>query len=271
MLTRLLKHEFRATARIFLPFYLVLILFALINRFLSFEMLSRLESMTPPFGIAGAVGSLVLLLRLIYFILVAGVLVATLLVMIQRFNKNLFGDEGYLMLTLPVPLWQHIVSKLITATVWVIASGLVTTGSILLLSAKAAPWPRVWETLFAFRDIFGSAGLFLFPGAALLTLVSSILMIYAAIALGHLSPRYRLLASLAWYAVLSFALKALLLGISMALFLSQTWSIDFADIAADPTRINLIIAWFWLLPTAILSGCFFFITNHILNRRLNLE
>ena len=40
MLTKLLKYEFRATARLFLPLYLALIVFALINRFISpFKML----------------------------------------------------------------------------------------------------------------------------------------------------------------------------------------------------------------------------------------
>jgi hypothetical protein len=269
MLTKLLKHEFRATARLFLPFYLILLLFALVNRFLSFEMISRLVQMAPPFGIAKVLDSLVLLLKLVYFALLAGVLIATLLVMIQRFSKNLLGDEGYLMFTLPVSPWQHLASKLITAAVWTMASGLVTIGSILLLSVRTNPWPLVLAGFNGFRETFGLTGLFVFPGAALVTMISGILMIYAAIALGHLSSRYRILVSLAWYAALSIATKVLLLLVLLP-YAEVYWG-DIVDAATDAMKINLMAFWYWLLPAVVLGTLYFFLTNYILNRRLNLE
>lgn len=269
MLRKLLKHEFRAMARIFLPAYLILLLFALINRFLSFEMMARLESMLPHTLITGVLGPLVLLLKLVYFLLSAGVIVATLVVMIQRFSKSLLGDEGYLMFTLPVHPWQHITSKLITAAAWTMASAFVTAASILILLAKADLWPSLWAGISAFRDTFGVTGLFVFPGTLFSTMFSSILMIYTAIALGHLSVNHRILVSLAWYAALSLASKATLLLV--LLHYSQAHWQNIADAAIDAMKINMMALLFGLLPAVILGGLYFALTNYVLNRRLNLE
>lgn len=41
--------------------------------------------------------------------------VLTLIIQIQRFSKNLLGDEGYLMFTLPASVSQHITAKLVVA------------------------------------------------------------------------------------------------------------------------------------------------------------
>lgn len=47
-----------------------------------------------------------------------GVIVAYVLLVFQNFNKNLFGAEGYLTLTLPVKRRKLMVSKLLTTLLW---------------------------------------------------------------------------------------------------------------------------------------------------------
>ncbi len=58
----------------------------------------------------------------------------TLTMMIQRFNKNLLSDEGYLMHTLPVKPWKHIASKLLASMLWMIGSVVVALISILVIT-----------------------------------------------------------------------------------------------------------------------------------------
>lgn len=266
MLTKLLKYEFRATARLFLPLYLALIVFALINRFISpFKML---ESTTFYFDVQAIISILAIAA---YFALIIGVIVMTILIMIQRFYKSLLGDEGYLMFTLPVHPWQHIVSKLIVAMVWTTASFFVTMGSILIISGSgvAQLWGPLMEAMNAFRAYFGAAGFFLLPFAVLVSLVSSILMIYAAIALGHLFFRQKLLASFAMYCALYVVSQAITLIILMPLGIAFY---QFLGEVTEPTafELNLVILTL-LLPSLILVIGYFILTNIILKKKLNLE
>ena len=75
MLGKLLKYEFRATGRLFLPLYGALVIFALINALLlSFREIPQLPAV---------------LAMLVYILLAIAVFVVTFIVMIQRFYKNL--------------------------------------------------------------------------------------------------------------------------------------------------------------------------------------
>lgn len=265
MLTKLLKYEFKATMRLFLPLYLALIAFALINRYISpFKMLESAAYFLDFRVIAS------LLSILAYFALIVGVTVMTMLIMIQRFYKNLLGDEGYLMFTLPVHAWQHIVSKLVVAMVWNISSLIVTLGSILILAAKADLRPPLLEALGQFKEIFGVPGFFVWPGAALVFLVSSILMIYAAIALGHLFSKHKLLASFAMYCALHVVSQVIAFIIIVQL--ATQFSRYFGVASAHYTVLEFNLAVFTLtLPFILLGVGYYLLTNMILKRRLNLE
>lgn len=269
MLAKLIKYEFRATARIFLPFYLVLIVFAFINRFFSMETMVRLESTMVHFQITSLAGAMYVLLRVAYFALIVAILVTTLLVMIQRFYKNLLGDEGYLMFTLPVHPWQHIVSKLTAAVVWTFSSCLVTLLSIVILAARAGFWSYFLETMRMIGEALGAAGCILYPGTTLVGLLSGMLMLYAAMALGHLYSRHRILASFAWYCGLYVALAAL--SITILIILLPEYSTRINEAGDPAVYIRQILIWTTLLPSAAMGAFYFWVTEMILKRRLNLE
>lgn len=88
MLGKLMKYEIKATARLFLPLYAALLVFSLINRFLN------------PFAIGESINNINLqfTIRAIsmtaYVLLLLGTLVMTVVIMIQRFYKNLLGTKG---------------------------------------------------------------------------------------------------------------------------------------------------------------------------------
>ena len=68
-----------------------------------------------------------------YILMIAAAFVMCIIVTIQRFYKNLLGSEGYLMFTLPVSTTANILSKAITAFIWIIATSLVTLLSIFVM------------------------------------------------------------------------------------------------------------------------------------------
>ena len=105
MLTKLLKHEFRATARIMGPLYLVLLAVAL-----GFNFSARLMD-------SGnfVLNMLAALVVMAYVVAITAVFIVAFILMLQRFYKNLLGDEGYLMFTLPASVSQHITCLLYTS------------------------------------------------------------------------------------------------------------------------------------------------------------
>lgn len=113
MLRKLMKHEFRATGRIMLSLFGVLLVTA-VGANLSANRL--LETDNPLFDVLGG------LLIVAFAIAMAAVCLIAFALMIRRFHGNLLQDEGYVMMTLPVSVHQQIWSKLIVSTVWFAAT-----------------------------------------------------------------------------------------------------------------------------------------------------
>ena len=117
MLSKLLKYEFRATGRIMLPVYALLLVTAggtsvtgsLMGRYPESTVLSIFRT----------------LFMTLFAFTTFGVLLLTLVLMVYRFYKNLMTDEGYLMFTLPVSRSQLIWSKLIVSMAWGILSAVL--------------------------------------------------------------------------------------------------------------------------------------------------
>ncbi|MEG0501998.1 MAG: ABC transporter permease, partial [Cellulosilyticaceae bacterium] len=126
MLGKLIKYEFKATGRTFLPLYGAILIVALVHRVLGrssqelFEELNRVGDFAT--------------IALVALFMALGVI--TLIVTIQRFQKSLLSDEGYLMFTLPVKIRSLIASKMVVATTWVILSGIVGIISFVILFAN---------------------------------------------------------------------------------------------------------------------------------------
>ena len=106
MLGKLMKHEFRATARIMLPVMGAMVALALLAN-LSIRGLAGNLSDIPMLRI------LFVLIIIFFSVAVVATIVMSLVIMVSRFYRNLLKDEGYLMFTLPVSVHELIWSKLI--------------------------------------------------------------------------------------------------------------------------------------------------------------
>ena len=109
MLGKLLKYELKATSRVFIPLYIAILIVSIVNGLsLNLEILN----------IQG-------LATIILMCLFISLFVITIVVTIQRFNKNLLKDEGYLMFTLPVSSKHLVLSKYLTSLIWTFLSFVV--------------------------------------------------------------------------------------------------------------------------------------------------
>lgn len=110
MLTKLLKYEWKATGRVILPIAGGVLVLNLVSSLLGHFVNNTSHSM--PW-----VGFLTALLTLATFLGMLAVLAVCFFASVQRYYK-LLGEQGYLMLSLPVHAWQHIAAKLICGVLW---------------------------------------------------------------------------------------------------------------------------------------------------------
>jgi hypothetical protein len=258
MLGKLLKYEIKATSRIFLPIYLALTVFAIINRFMNFN--------ADTFNISQGIA-----LTLYIFILV-GMFVVSFVVVIQRFYKNLLSEEGYLMFTLPVNHWAHIVSKSLTSLMWTILSFIAAFISIVIIALQGITLPelfrelsQMWDELYRYLGpSIWHAIIQMIIGFIIGTLCSNML-IYVSIALGHLSNNHKILASVGSF-----------LGIyALGNVLSGTIAVNaIPQFSPSPSALmDYPFGPFWLAIglCALYTIVYFVVTNLILSKRLNLE
>ena len=214
MLGKLLKYEFRATGRSMLPVLGVLTLLVLLAN-ISVRLLDRQ---------AGAF--LTILLIMVIFLTVIAVIVSELLpiiVMIQRFHKNLLAGEGYLMHTLPVSVHSRVWSKLIVSLVWMLLTNVIIflLGGLSVmhltnmnLGAVLEGFPSVEEL----RQFLSSVGLsmgdlYLFLGemvvAVVLSGIVTCLQFYAAMSLGFSFTNHKGLMSVLCFVGILIVLNTL--------------------------------------------------------------
>lgn len=263
MLGKLLKYEIKATGRIFLPFILSIFVFALITRFIS------------AFG-PQKWGAPSIISMAIYVVIMVGMFVMTFIVTIQRFYKNLLSDEGYLMFTLPTKSWQHILSKLLVSMMWMVISVLVALISILITAFdQRAVSQVIQESSTFFNQVFAQLGAsaylttFEIILSSLVSLASSILIVYASIALGHLFRQHKIFFSFGAFILLNTLSQVLFLPLSL---LPDRPSIHIAsdNLVSLQSQLQAVLA-IAIICTCLLSAAYFAITNLILSKHLNLE
>lgn len=114
MLSKLLKYEFRDTARV-IPFFYLIVLTLTVMVFTS----KQLE-----------IGWFIVTSSTLLIIFGIATVVITFVLIVLRFYRNLYSNEGYLMFTLPVKPVLLLASKVIVSYIWIIAGCLIAFGSI---------------------------------------------------------------------------------------------------------------------------------------------
>lgn len=267
MLGKLLKYEIKSTSRIFLLFYPLIIGMALLNKLLLFVIDTNNTALVIP----------KILSVTLYVLLIIAVFIITFIVTIQRFYKNLLGQEGYLMFTLPVKTSSLIFSKLIVAFMWNIASIVVTAFSIFILmpiNEVMHNLPKAFAELneamlleggISFTSFIVKIGILF-----IISLIGSLLMIYASTAIGHLANKHRVLCSIGAF----FGLYAVVqtIGLIIAIITGNNITTNLIISAqTSPSIIMNKIFLYSLIVDIVVSVGYFIITNLILAKKLNLE
>lgn len=279
MLKKLLKYEFQATARYFLPLYLLIIVLALLTRLTmsitieSNQLLKNLLVDLPSVLMAFAYGAGLLSIGLV-----------TLLLVVQRFYSNLLGREGYLMFTLPVTPVKLLWSKLLAALVWGTASAAAVVVSLIVLLADQNIFWYMKDFFGALLDLLSRGGtplwMILLLGVAVLltSALHAYLQIYAAIILGCQAKKYRILLGIVIYIGISMA-EQFLMGVGMTILalvpdFSMSLLYLFGYQQSTPEAVyslfNLVLTGL-LVFNVVLGTGYYVLTWQMMKKRLNLE
>lgn len=284
MLGKLIRYEFKAVNRLMIPLHLGLILVTIIGRFyIQFAYYNSRGSYY-----SGAMnkweGLLELTLMSFYVMaLMAAAIITFVYLCAQRFQTNLFTDEGYLMHTLPVSASEHIVSKLIVAFSWCVADVILVALSIFSMFVNKDVLMSfgdiIRDLITSFPETFGASavvGLPLMLITGIVQTLARILVVYACISIGYSFNRHKLLSSVGiyvGYTIITNILSTILAALRMP--------------AVPGSRLFFIIGragdfcngalYFWLtfgftllLNAGIGIGAFL-IARYFMTRRLNLE
>ena len=265
MLRKLLKYDLRANIKLFLFIWPAMLLLAGLQRLL-------LELPVNDFLGRRLIG----LLTGAMVLAMIAVVVLCFVICVIRFYSGLLRREGYLMFTLPVKPSQLLFSKFLSAMLTLLLTCMLSYFCIALIISGLTG--TVWSVMFDFSRLFGQplgvGSLILGALNALATIANMLLRVYFVSCLGHLFRRARIFMSLLFFYVIGIVMQI----VSMLMM-------TFVNLTPDSLA-NSLFKWFntmsfnesmslflgsVLLVNAAIACVYYFVSEVILRKRLNLE
>lgn len=280
MLAKLLKYEMKASARTLIPLYIGMIAVAVVTAvqlmLLATDGSKNFEAlvMIGAYQKASTVSSICFLLQFAFGVALT---VMTGIIVVQRFNKNLIGDEGYLMFTLPVSHSQLILSKLLAALLWMVIdlvvmglAGIITVLPLATMMGEGVDLMNEFRYLWNYWisgnvPVLGMVAVNMIAG-----MVATVLMVYTAIMIGQMEQfnQHRVAAAVIAFFGLNWVFNAIaaLLGRSGSLMMNMLFGIGMG--MSDVNFMHMLgISLLWnILQIAV---CFLG-TRYLMQKKLNL-
>jgi len=274
MFGKLMKYECKSYLKIVLPLWIAIILMGLLNG-VSLKMFDdekvRLKLL------------FVILPLFLYVTSFVATAVVSYILVLKRFWNGLLGREGYLMFTLPVSRDQLILSKLLGAvavnllstlagivavslTVWLIGG----TDAVTFLPQALQ---RVAENMELSRNqqfvvIVQAFFLCIFASAA------SVLKLYAAMAVGHLAKKNRVICSVGAYIGFGIVIRILMIIFSSFGAVNRVMESllsGYTDMFSSGFDFSTTALGVSILASVISILVYGFLTHLVIRNRLNLE
>lgn len=277
MLGKLIKYEFKATSRYFVPIFIAMILVFFINSLLVYANLNYVEVNEVVVGI---------MIALTFGVIIA-LSIIEIYVSAKRFAQGVFGDEGYLTNTLPVKTHEIIISKTVVMFLFGLFSFIVMVFSIgMVCVAMYSSLPpegikSFWDSLeqaypFITSDLILAIVFFMI--SLIIGMISSPLLIFLCVSIGHLKAfvSHKYLVGILSYVIIT---------VIVSIFSSTRFNQIFAGMNStaeyvNPTIENNIqtmttflnkLSVESILQSVILIVVCYAATQFIVSRKLNLE
>lgn len=202
MLSKLIKHDFKALKRILLPLMAAIAAASLLCT-VALRLVITVYTSDSPNGVMTAL--VTASTGLFIFINSIAILLCptlTILVSVTHFYRSLYTDEGYLTFTLPVKRQDILASKYITTLMWGMIAVAVTiaAGSIVLLFGTTADEIINTEVVGGMKELFAEISADVFIRYLVYGVVSSLYfmsMLFLAVTIGSIvAKKHKVLAAI---------------------------------------------------------------------------
>lgn len=265
MLGTLMKYEFKAVGRILLPLYGAWIIVAVM---LGLSLRSD--------GTSDPNEMMIALSGVLYAFATVAAVVITAIILIQRFYKNLLGNEGYFMFALPVSTGKHLTNKIISGAAWSFIGVLAAVLTALAIGVSIEGFQSVFDGIkFLVNDIqimitdTPSSVIMIIEIIiiAVVALAEAAAKIYAAISIGHQWGNHRILGAILAYIGIGMA-EGIIGGIieSVVFKLPLDWYWNMSSLGQAHLSVLLV-----LIACGLMLAIYWFISWKLLDKNLNLE
>lgn len=281
MLGKMLSYDMRALARPLILLHIAVMIVGFICcvagvfGYSSYENENAFDRLAP--DISSAIMGMAVVIIGFCMLLMFCAAVATFILVLVRFYRNLFTDEGYLTLTLPLTASQQLMSKVLAGIIWMLIDAVVILACMSLFAVTSGGFDPAYPT-----DTFpvwvlqaGSGGLsalaseatdivsiaFLWIGT-IVQMLFTLLLAYASFCLGSTAASKHKLAAGIGIFIGSWTVYSMLSGIFGVVF-SLTSFVDFELTLRIVEMVNQF------LEVGIIVACWF-VSIWVLNRHVNL-
>ncbi len=243
MLKKLIKHEFKATAKVN---YVLLGIMLLITVFgwLSFKapMWSAAFGSVADYNFSG-VDLLAIIALISYFLALVALAYALIIYLAVHFYRSMYTDQGYLTHTLPATPNQLFFSKVLVSSIWyaifsvvmiisIIAIVVSMFGTMLAATGGTFGWDELKILFGEFEAEMGvqmGGVMVLLLVVAILTPFTTVITMFGSLTLGQLAKNNKGVMGFLWYIAISFGSAIVLYVAEMVLMIGSI-----ADMATDP-------------------------------------
>lgn len=261
MLGRLMKYEWKSTWKLLVPMNLLIVvmtIFACVTVRMDFFDTDN----------DGVIFSGIMIL-MTYIASMFVVMVGTAIYLVQRFYTSTYGDQGYLLHTLPVDKHHIIIAKVIVSAAWVMLSSVLMYTSVIFLitSAGGDLFEGFSDGMKTIVEQAGNAKINFFTVvmtliALVVGMLARVLKVTACISLGQLSSNHKLLTAFAFYIGVYFVQQ-----IVTALYYALLGYVNTKIITRYYGR-----SWeFTLISGLIYCVVFYLLTWYVMDKKLNLD
>lgn len=276
MLGKLLKYEFKNTAKVMLTIYLVVIAVSILNAItLNLDITSTHTSTF--------MSVIEFSFLLLYVLTLFALFIVTYIYVCYHFYKTMYSDQGYLTHTLPVGPLTTFHAKLLTAFIWMTCSIALLILSIFLLLAvvthggifSSANWQLfITELETEFNISFGLFLAYMLIGI-LLSIVHALLIIYASASVGQLSNTNKVAFSIVAGIIFYFAEQLISTVVLLIFGLHFFHPVMITEAGTNTTYTEsmsfLSVLNTGLIITVIFAAIYYVISTVIIKKHINLD
>lgn len=266
MLGKLMKYEWKATWKLLLSANALILVMTII----AWCMVKLLDRSGSDFEMMDFMAVMVLAT---YVGSMFAVSVGTGIYLIHRFYTSTYGDQGYLLHTLPVDTHHIIVAKVLVSAAWeLINIVFIYLSVIFLLASSGEVFHFMMKAMKNTIELLGAEKVSAFTVimtlvALIFSVLAKVLKVGACISLGQLSSNHKLMCSFGWYVGI-YVVGKMFEGVYFAIELAFR-----KQISSAPAYVSYFDnQWETTLIAGIISCVvFYLLTWHVMSRKLNLE